>query len=148
SMKSLSFLATILIAAAPPPTGPDPAAAYAAETEAWRATRETRLRAPDGWLALVGLTWLKPGPNRFGGAPDDDVVLPAAVPAHAGSLVLEGRVVRLVVPAGSPVKIDGRAATSRVLRTDAAPPADVLTVGSVTWEVIERGERIGVRVRD
>jgi uncharacterized protein (DUF1684 family) len=147
-MKSLSFLATTLIAASPPPADPGPPAAYAAETDAWRATREARLRAPDGWLALVGLTWLKPGPNRFGSAPDDDVVLPAAVPAHAGSLVLEGRSVRLVVAPGSPLKIDGRAATSRVLRTDAGPTPDVLAMGSVSWEVIERGERIGVRVRD
>ena len=60
--------------------------AYRADVAAWRQTRDARLRAEDGWLTLVGLTWLKPGSNRFGSASDDDVHLPPAVPAHAGTL--------------------------------------------------------------
>src|SRR5262249_17312768 len=50
----------------------------------------------------------------------------------------------------SPLRLNGAPATSRALRTDAAPEPDpdVLAVGSVSWTVIERGDRIGVRARD
>src|SRR5262249_13379796 len=77
-----------LSAAAAPATGAPGAAkpdAYQAEVSAWRQTRDARLRAEDGWLTLVGLSWLKPGPNRFGSATEDDVHLPPGVPPHAGS---------------------------------------------------------------
>ena len=38
--------------------------AYAQEIERWHAGRIARLTAPNGWLSLVGLEWLKPGGNR------------------------------------------------------------------------------------
>jgi uncharacterized protein len=33
---------------------------------AWRAHREQHVSAPDGWLTLVGLEWLKQGSNTVG----------------------------------------------------------------------------------
>ena len=33
---------------------------YSREIESWRKQRLERLQAPDGWLSLVGLEWLKP----------------------------------------------------------------------------------------
>jgi uncharacterized protein (DUF1684 family) len=121
---------------------------YAAEVEDWRAAREARLRAPDGWLSIIGLTWLHQGENRFGSAADDDIVLPSAAPPHAGTFVVEGTAVRLVMPPRSPVTLNGRDATNRLLRTDAASAPDVLAAGSVSWQLIERGGRVGVRVSD
>src|SRR6185369_13961485 len=47
-------------APAPAPASPSPAE-HRAEIETWRREREARLRAPDGWLSLVGLAWLHPG---------------------------------------------------------------------------------------
>jgi uncharacterized protein (DUF1684 family) len=146
-MKSLVLLLLLATGAASDGAARS-GAAYVADVEAWRASREARLRAPDGWLAVVGLTWLHQGENRFGSAADDDVVLPAATPPHAGSFVLEGTTVRLTIPSGSPVTLNGKPATSRVLRTDVSATPDVLGVGSLTWQLIERGGRIGVRVSD
>jgi len=127
-------------------------AAYHAQVTEWRRARDERLRAPDGWLSLVGLHWLTLGRNRFGGAPDDDVPLPSAVPAHAGTFIVAGHEahfdVRLDVPEHSPLTMNGHAARSGPLRTDAAPTPDVLATGTVSWQVIERGARVGVRVRD
>ena len=40
--------------------------AWRQELDAWRSQREHELSAPDGWLTLVGLEWLKPGINSFG----------------------------------------------------------------------------------
>jgi uncharacterized protein (DUF1684 family) len=123
-------------------------AAYRADVERWRAGRDERLRAPDGWLSLVGLVWLKPGVNRFGSARDNDVHLPAGVPAHAGAFVVEGRAVKLVTEPGAAVTLGGAPAKAGPLRTDAAGEPDVLASGTVTWQVIERGERLGVRIKD
>jgi uncharacterized protein (DUF1684 family) len=141
----LAFGAAGAIAGAAPPVND---AAYRAEVERWRAARDERLRAPDGWLSLVGLVWLKPGENRFGSAGDNDVHLPAGVPAHAGAFVVEGRAVKLVVPPSVALGLDGRPASTGPFRTDSAPTPDVLTSGTVTWQVIERGDRLGVRVKD
>jgi uncharacterized protein (DUF1684 family) len=44
----------------------DPAA-HRAVMEQARARRESSLRDPTGWLSLVGLHWLHPGKQHFGG---------------------------------------------------------------------------------
>jgi uncharacterized protein (DUF1684 family) len=145
-------LAALLIAAGPRAAEAPPAAAadYRAEIEAWRREREQSLRAPDGWLALVGLTWLHPGANRFGGAPDDDVPLPAGTPPHAGALIVtpDGHVQVRLAP-GVAATVRGRAFSGGSLRTDAAgADPDVLALGRVTLQVIARGGRLGARIKD
>ena len=39
---------------------------YRATVKKWRDEREARLKADGGWLSVAGLSWLKPGENRFG----------------------------------------------------------------------------------
>jgi uncharacterized protein (DUF1684 family) len=127
---------------------PVTASDYRAEVERWRSERDARLRAPDGWLSVVGLAWLAPGANRFGSAPDNPIVLPAGAPAHAGTLVLEKRSVKLVVDASASFTLDGGAPRAGAVRTDATATPNVFGSGTLTWQVIERGERFGVRVKD
>ena len=45
---------------------------YIEEIKKWDQHRLERLKADDGWLNLVGRTWLKPGENKFGSAKDND----------------------------------------------------------------------------
>jgi uncharacterized protein (DUF1684 family) len=78
-------------------TLPVPAAGSAEwrqELAAWRAQRERDLAAPDGWLTLVGLEWLKPGVNSVGAAADNQIKLspsgPDQPPAHLGLLTVSG----------------------------------------------------------
>ncbi|OYV95886.1 MAG: hypothetical protein B7Z68_06500, partial [Acidobacteria bacterium 21-70-11] len=85
---TLSLLAVVLATAC---TRKAPAVdpAYRAEIEAWRTARVAALTAPDGWLTLTGLYWLKPRANRFGSDPGNEIVLPgAAVPGVAGAIDL------------------------------------------------------------
>ena len=49
---------------------------HADEIQAWRESRVERLTSPDGWLTLVGLSWLKDGENTFGSGPENHVILP------------------------------------------------------------------------
>ena len=50
---------------------------YADGIEMWRAERERRLTADDGWLTVAGLFFLREGENTFGSDPLQDIVLPA-----------------------------------------------------------------------
>jgi uncharacterized protein (DUF1684 family) len=135
----------------------DPAAApsdahYQAEIAEWRRDREAQLRAPDGWLALVGLVWLKAGASTFGGAPDDAIRLPPEAPAHAGTLFVEGTAVRASLARGLSATLNGKPAPtagSFPLVTDAgAGPPSVLGIGSTTLQVIVRGGRPAARLKD
>lgn len=63
----------------------EPELPFPESVEKWRADREEGLLADTGWLTVDGLFWLQEGENRFGGAEDNDIVLPESeTPDHAG----------------------------------------------------------------
>lgn len=122
---------------------------YRAEIEAWRQDREQRLRRDDGWLTLVGLHWLTPGRHDLGSAPNADLELPPAAPAHAAEITLAAGRVRYRLAAGVSATLDGAPAPAEgTLRSDAEGQANVLAFGPVSLYVIERGGRPGLRVKD
>lgn len=120
--------------------------------EAWRRWREHRsqdLRRPDGWLSLVALLWLNPGRQRIGGDPGNALRLPGTVP-WLGEIELDaqGRV-RWHLPAGSPVRIDGRSGEGGIeLRADDSPHPSRIEVGRLRLQLIRRGDALALRVRD
>jgi uncharacterized protein (DUF1684 family) len=117
--------------------------------DAWHASRVARLKSEDGWLSVIGLDWLKPGENTLGSAPGSTVLLPAGTaPAKAGLLVLEGGSVRLRPLPGSGLLLNGKPASEAVLKTDAEGKPDLLRAGRVTFHIIRRGTRFGVRLKD
>jgi uncharacterized protein (DUF1684 family) len=122
---------------------------HTATVEAWRAGRDERLRSPDGWLALVGLTWLVPGENRIGAHPASRVVLHGhQVPPRVGSFWLEDGAVRFVPHEGVEVLHAGQPAGEVTLEDDKNGNPTVLEIGTLRFHVICRDERLGVRVRD
>ena len=124
--------------------------AYVKQLETWRRERLQRLTADGGWLTVAGLFWLKPGANRFGADSANDVVLPAhSAPAQAGAFLLENGRVRVEVRPGVTVTLAGKPVTAAALRTDAgAAEPDVLSLGALTMQIIDRGGRLGVRLKD
>ena len=135
------------------PTGPaDATAAYRREVEAWRQKRLAQLQADGGWLTVVGLHWLKPGATSFGAAPGNDLILPGSgTPARAGILTLDAVTGRVTVDAAARVTfgLRGKPVIRAALTTDAGGrEPDVLTLGAVTMQIIDRGGRLGVRVKD
>lgn len=145
-MDHLVTTVTLLAAALATPAA-DPV--YRAGIETWRQQREARLKADDGWLAVAGLFWLDEGPNRFGSGPDNAIVLPAgAAPPVAGTFELrQGRVGVRVEP-GVAVTAAGQPVTAMELRSDEPGPPDVLKLGRLSLQVIVRGGRYGIRMRD
>jgi uncharacterized protein (DUF1684 family) len=123
--------------------------AYRRDIESWRARRDAGLKDPNGWLTLVGLFWLEQGDNRFGSDPRNHVVLPAGkAPALAGTLVRSGDAVTVRAEPGSGLESDGRPVTEMALSADAKGKPTVLRLGTLSFFVIKRGDRLGVRIKD
>jgi len=163
-----ALLCTLLILCWLPNVSRSTEDSWQRELEEWRANHALELQKPDGWFALVGLEWLKPGDNSFGAAPENKIHLPSAAPPYIGVLHLEGTVITLRPPSSSvsPLSpspgpysaggfpagflIDGKPATPQTLHTDADADQENprLTTGSLLMYVIRRGERYGLRVKD
>ncbi len=121
----------------------------ATEFATWREAREARLRADNGWLSLVGLFWLDEGENSFGASREARVVLPEdAGPEHAGVFERKGDAVTLRLADGVTATVDDVPFRARALRTDAAGAPELVRLGRISFSVIARGERLGVRMRD
>jgi len=148
-------LPLLLIAAcAGDPPAEEPAAspageAHVREVEQWRQERRAGLEKPDGWFSLVGLFWLEEGDNTCGSDPSNAVRLPDSAPASVGVLRRSGSTVAFEAGANNvAVTVDGQQVSRAELVTDAAGEPTVVEVGSIKLYLIDRGGRIGVRVKD
>lgn len=99
--------------------------AYRTEVEKWRQNREQGLKKENGWLSLVGLHWLTDGDERTDIAPD---------------MTFRRQ--------GKQITVARKGEPPRPLRADITNSPDILTAGTRTYMVIERGDWVGIRVRD
>lgn len=118
---------------------------------AWRAKKAERLQAPGGWLAVVGLEWLKAGDNSVGSAAGNRIKLKQSPPS-LGVFRLQANSIVLAAPAGGypkDLRVDGQIPQPQhpLLADDSEKPSRI-TVGTLTITVIHRGERYGLRIRD
>ncbi len=111
---------------------------YRAQIEDWQHHREAALKADGGWLTVTGLFWLHEGANTFGSGSGHDIDLPADPALHGGGRfeLQHGKVT---------MDMDGQ---SRELHADSSGKPDVVTLGSLSMFVIERGGRYGIRLKD
>jgi uncharacterized protein (DUF1684 family) len=114
---------------------------FKAEIDQWRADRETRLRAEDGWLTLVGLFWIEQGVSNIGSDPGAEVPLPASLPRDLGTITLRKNIAEFKPAPGVPLK-------PVTMHDDEQPNYEVVSLGSVSFYLIERGGRYGIRVKD
>ena len=136
---TLAFAAITAFAAEP---------AYQREIDQWRALREAKLKADDGWLTVVGLHWLHEGVNTVGSDPKADAPLPASLPARVGTITLSSGKVHFKPAGGVQLKDTGIRLPEMDLKTDITPDYDRLALGHVKFFVIERENRFAVRVKD
>ena len=139
---------------APAPATDD--AQWQQELAAWRTQREHELAAPDGWLTLAGLVWLKPGVNSVGAAADNHIQIRAAAPDHIGLLTvssgtaLSPSIVQLLSPStGFPagLTIDGEPAREGTLNVNDLKPSIIAWHG-LNLVVLNRGGRFALRIKD
>jgi uncharacterized protein (DUF1684 family) len=121
--------------------------AYAKEIDAWHQERWASLKSEDGWLTLVGLYWLKEGEDKFGSDTANDIVLSKSG-AHSGVFVLKDGVVRIETPLKTGFTADGEPVSSLVLKSDDDGSPTVLHLGSLSFQIIKRGDKFGLRVKD
>src|SRR5262249_62266983 len=91
------------------------------------------------------------GPNRVGSRAGSEILLPAdAAPPDVGVLEHANGQTTFKVHAGVKVTLDGESVSLKQgLAPDTAGKPDVLTLGKrLSFWVIARGDRFGVRVRD
>jgi len=123
---------------------------YVREIERWRAQRVEQLTAPDGWLTLIGLEWLQPGPNHVGTAAENDIVLSTG-PAQLGVITLaaDGRAHLQLAP-GVNARIGGTEQTEAELLDDAQAGSrpTIVQFGTASFSLIDRDGRKGVRIKD
>jgi uncharacterized protein (DUF1684 family) len=165
SIRIASVLAGLCVASAAGMAATEPAGSAAAvapaapggaaleqEREAvdqWKARRLASLTSETGWLTLTGLYWLKPGENTFGRAKSNALRLDnAAVADKAGAFVVKGDKVRFVARKSSGITHEGAPVTDIELAADTTGKPTLLKSGSVTFFLIERAGKLGVRVRD
>lgn len=109
-----------------------------ANHQSWLAQRQADLVRPDGWLSLIDLVWLEPGPNGVGAAADCSIRLPG-VPVKWGELELRGQQVIWHAHDGH----------QQNLKSDADGKPDVVHLDErFSLFIIEREQGLGVRVRD
>jgi uncharacterized protein (DUF1684 family) len=129
-------LTVLLLAAAcrPAETTFDPAA-HAEEIRKWQENRDARLRREDGWLSLVALQWLEPGENEV---------------ASFGRLDLRDGTTTLTPGPDAQLTIDQKGVTGKVeLRDDSdGNGPTIVYAGKRNFQVIKRGDRFGVRIKD
>jgi uncharacterized protein len=126
-----------------------PEPAHVADVEQWRDQRRERLEGPEGWLSLVGLEWLEEGPNRLGSAADGDVRFPARLPSAIGTLKRQGNTYVLEPAPGVELLAGEEPIRGPMpLASDATGAPTVVRLGAVSFYVIERGDRVALRIKD
>jgi uncharacterized protein len=148
-MLALSFcLALFTTCARKTPKSQIDQAAYAQELSQWQEKRWADLKSDTGWLTLVGLFWLKEGENKFGSDAANDIALPnKQLGTHAGVFVLRNGAVKLEASQAG-FTVDGKPVQSLELKTDDDAKPTIVRLGSLSFQIIKRGERLGVRVKD
>ncbi len=121
-----------------------------AATRVWEEGRLKRLRSEDGWLTLVGLGWLEEGRNSAGADGKAVVAFPEGAPKDVGTFTRSGPKVTFKPAPGVPVTRDGKPFAGGAVQTDEEGRAnpDILQVGRLRFQLIARGSRIGVRIKD
>lgn len=120
---------------------------HTSEIQAWRAQRVERLKAPGGWLSLVGLHWLKEGEQTVGSGKGNDVVLNVG-PATLGKVTLKGGNASIALDAKAGAKIDGADKAAAPLADDRSEKPTTVSFGTANFYVIDRDGKKALRVKD
>ena len=120
---------------------------YETEINTWRADREARLTAEDGWLTVAGLFFLTEGTSSFGTSPLNDIVLSSG-PEMAGLFTLRDGSISVQAIEGQTLSVDGQDVSSATLWPFEGNAAPAVTIGPLTLFGHYSGDRLAIRMRD
>ena len=115
----------------------------------WQQKRHQSIAGTNGWTTLIALHWLPQGSTFAGADPTNQLVLPTGrAPSVAGDFFRSGNSVRFEAAPGVVATADGAPASGLELKNDASDKPSKLRIGPLSFVVIDRGGRLGLRVRD
>ncbi len=120
---------------------------YTRHIAEWDSVRLHNLKSPTGWANLAGLFWLREGANTIGSARRNNIVFPRG-PERIGTMTLEGGRVSFSPAAGIGIRADGSHIPGNIVIFGEGRDAELMTVDSLGFFIIQRGERVGIRLRD
>lgn len=122
---------------------------YLQELEEWRENRVKALSAPEGWLSLIGLHWLKEGENRIGSGKENDIILPDMMEKHIANIHLDNGSLKFTAYGESFLGTGGdQADADGTIRHDKEDNTTILRAGSLVMFVIKRADRYGLRIKN
>lgn len=121
---------------------------YEQEILDWRAKYQEKLVADDGWLTVAGLSWLSEGVNTVGNGEGFDVRLTTSFGgSRFGEITLAADSAKLRVDNGVIATVAGQRVDEIELSPKEGKPP-VVNIGSQSFFLIKREDRIGIRVKD
>lgn len=114
----------------------------------WRKERDETIRKENGWLSLTGLYWLKPGKNQLGSDPKSEIQLPDRIPANVGYLEYDGLSVTLRTNPSQKINVNEKQTDIAILQPDISDNPSFITLQGIRLVVIQRGNKLGVRMWD
>jgi uncharacterized protein (DUF1684 family) len=122
---------------------------YEDSVKNWYHQRRKDLKAPDGWINLTGLFWLEKGKISMGRVSKNGIAIDHPdMPELAGDLtVTENEIIWTTHP-GSRVLLNNEAVNSLVIYNTTQTHQPQLAIGSLRFNVIVRGDKKGIRLRD
>ncbi|MEQ9424226.1 MAG: DUF1684 domain-containing protein [Cyclobacteriaceae bacterium] len=127
----------------------EPTEEYQSEINNWKQKRLTALKAENGYVNLAGLFWLQEGETTFGGSEDNGIVFPTEkTPSYLGSFIKQDSTIVINAIDTNMFMNDQKIIGQAVAFTSMTEKPKVFSRGSLQWIIIQRGDQIGVRLRD
>jgi uncharacterized protein len=122
---------------------------YQKEIKEWHTKRIENLTKPTGWLSLAGLYWLSEGDNTFGTGTSNKIIFKdVKAPEVIGKYVKNGDDIIFISTSGVKVTSDSNIVTETKIKADVSGKPTILELGTLSWYIIKRGEKYGIRLRD
>ncbi len=121
---------------------------YLNSIEDWHEKRNNSLKKKSGWLSLAGLYWLQQGENNFGSDSSNKIIFPLNAPKFMGSFFLNDTIVTIEIKEGIDVYVDSTRITSMQLKNDNQKGMNILNNETLSWYIIKRRDKFGIRIKD
>jgi len=145
-MKLLVFIAILTLFAC---NNNNIDARYLTTYSDWQQQRINQLKAKNGWLNLAGLYWLNEGDNTFGSDTLNNIIFPEnKAPLYCGNILFKNNIITLQAAEKVTIFADGIPVKSKILVCDTAKNPTLVTVDSLAFFIIKRGNKYAVRLRD
>ena len=109
----------------------------------WVQEYDKERRSIDGWLSLVGLYWLKEGPNSIGSAPQKQHRFPPQLPLDFGDIIVDKEIVTFT-RSSKDIRIDGKDINSQVLVLNES----IVSFDTYSFYIIKRERGFAIRLKN